>query len=269
VHDAPLRQNLEELELIGISQYSAAAVPIELYFNKTKLSVATAFFWQPIKKSYLVTNWHNVTGINPITGKHLNPTAAEPDTIQVDIFVDRDPNKRGSRSIHLYDERGEPVWFEHPIYGKNVDVVCIPLTASFSKNCLPINKLAKPNWSIDIGSDVFVLGFPLGIGPSRLPIWKRASIATEPAVNVDDLPLVYVDTLTARGMSGSPVIMYKMQGSDASGNYSIMNSFSGCFVGVYSGRMMAGSSVDAQLGRVWKAQVIDEIIAGMRRGKIR
>jgi hypothetical protein len=68
-------------------------------------------------------------------------------------------------------------------------------------NRLPLDKL-----SLTPGMDVFVLGYPRGIsGGGRFPLWKRGSIASEPDVNIDNLPMMYIDTATREGMSRAPV----------------------------------------------------------------
>jgi hypothetical protein len=54
--------------------------------------------------------------------------------------------------------------------------------------------------------DAFVLGYPRGMsGGGHFPVWKRATIATEPDIDLDGLPRFYIDTATREGMSGSPV----------------------------------------------------------------
>ena len=37
---------------------------------------------------------------------------------------------------------------------------------------------------------------------------KRARIASEPIIDIQDRPLMYIDTASRSGMSGSPVIIY-------------------------------------------------------------
>jgi len=61
-------------------------------------------------------------------------------------------------------------------------------------------------FKLRVGHELFVLGFPEGISASDLPIWKRATIASEPNATVDGLPILLVDTATRRGMSGGPAI---------------------------------------------------------------
>lgn len=118
--------------------------------------------------------------------------------------------------------------------------------------------------------DVFVLGFPLGwTGGAKYPIWKRASIASEPLFDLDDLPKMYIDTATRQGMSGSPVFAkcsgnFFLEGSDTSNPLQMMMGEAYRFLGVYSGRIGDGGDnkdeFSAQLGIVWKERVIREII---------
>jgi hypothetical protein len=114
---------------------------------------------------------------------------------------------------------------------------------------------------------VYVLGYPYDInGGKELPIWKRGSIATEPSINIDNLPKILIDTATRPGMSGSPVIyrrsgiIYKDDSMELSKD-TIIGTISG-FLGVYSGRINAKDTLEAQLGIVWKEEVIEEILKG-------
>lgn len=64
-----------------------------------------------------------------------------------------------------------------------------------------------------VATDVFVLGYPKGIsGGGEFPIWKRASIATEPDIQLGTLPKMLVDTATREGMLGAPVIAVARRG---------------------------------------------------------
>ena len=44
-----------------IDRYSLATVPIEQFFNTTKLGEGTGFIWKHLTRFYLVTNWHVIT----------------------------------------------------------------------------------------------------------------------------------------------------------------------------------------------------------------
>ena len=72
-----------ETHMLTIDPYSVAAIPIEMFFNSTNLSLGTAFVWAEGEQLFLITNWHNVSGKDPISGKHLSKTAAEPNRLKV------------------------------------------------------------------------------------------------------------------------------------------------------------------------------------------
>jgi hypothetical protein len=71
----------------------------------------------------------------------------------------------------------------------------------------------------------------------------------------------YIDTATREGMSGSPVIKYRRRSLSLITEESLYR-FHAEFIGVYSGRIVPKDLLDAQLGMVWRAKCIDEIIKG-------
>ena len=225
-----------------IDPFSVSVTKLDLFFDKTLLACATGFFWQNGSKNYLVTNWHNVTGKNNITGQHLSKkTAAEPNRVEFDTYIERDPNRRLRVSIDLY-RNAVPFWIEHPRFGKSVDVVCI-LLEGIEKNVVPINSHHLTNILKKIGSDVFIIGYPMGIDTSGFPIWKRGSIASEPDLDADLLPLVYVDSLTIKGLSGSPVLLRQYQGELSDGFQVLAGGQMNAIVGIYSGRVGTDDSL--------------------------
>ncbi len=66
-----------------IDQYSAATVPIEMFFGSTNLAIGTGFVWEASAEFFLITNWHNVSGRDPFSGQHISKTTAEPDRLRV------------------------------------------------------------------------------------------------------------------------------------------------------------------------------------------
>lgn len=125
-------------------------------------------------------------------------------------------------------------------------------------------------YSVAVGDDAFVLGYPLGLdGGPKLPIWKRASIATEPHYDLEHLPKILIDTATREGMSGAPVIAVQRGLIQPRGAKSPAENIFGTvesFLGVYSGRV-GDDGLGAQLGIVWKASAVDEIVRNGVQGK--
>ncbi len=254
---------------IIIDQYSLAAKPLEMSFRGTPLSTGTGFIWRVGEQAFLITNWHVVTGINPRTGVHLSPNAGEPDTVTAQLdLVGSWPGTRGPVSLPLRNANGRPLWHEHPM-ARGVDVVALPLPAMPGAVLHPINEMPDDPMQVSIGIDAFILGYPFGINVSTLPIWKRASIASEPGFAVGGQPCFYVDTASRPGMSGSPVILRSWGGyqTEEGGLVSAAGSATR-FIGVYSGRIGAQDELQAQLGIVWRAEVVDQIITAGRPGSV-
>lgn len=243
---------------VVIDPCTAAVTGIECFFGEQKLSIGTGFYWRSGHDVFLITNWHVVTGRNQATGKHISKEAAEPDVIQVDLLRNANLNQRYSQRLPLYGNDGAPLWKEHGAWHSEVDVVALPM-GDLRQHTMPINDVPVVAGLRGVGMDVFVIGFPRGIGPERHAIWKRASIASEPDVNVDGLPLRLVDTSTSAGMSGSPVVQrFRGQavGNDGEMNLGV-NGYQ--MLGVYSGRLAGPGEGEVTLGRVWKETLIEEI----------
>jgi hypothetical protein len=144
-----------------------------------------------------------------------------------------------------------------------VDIAMLPLSAKKEPDWYAMNQLDMFDLSVTIGEDVYILGYPFGISSSGYPIWKRASIASEPQLQTQEQPYILVDTASRPGMSGSPVIR-RSWGYHPLSNGSLLTvpGAGTRFVGVYSGRLSTKDPLDAQLGLVWPARFIDEIPMG-------
>lgn len=250
---------------------------LHLCFRETDavLSSGTGFIYERENAHYLVTNWHNVSGRNPATGACLSETLAVPDMVSTLFRTIDQPAKCLREHLPLYSDSNmqKPVWYEHPKHGRSVDVVAIPLPNTLLEKyrLFPINKIDfDSQFKEEVADDTFVIGYPFSeITYLQLPVWKRASIATEPDVDLDQVPRLLIDTATRPGLSGSPVVMQRtgihgMKGGSIKGQEIIGRIRK--FIGVYSGRV-GTDEVKAQLGIVWKATVIDEIIDGHSLGQ--
>jgi hypothetical protein len=148
--------------------------------------IGTAFFYKENDEIFLITNWHNVTGVNPLTGQPLHKMNLLPDVLRIHYKQWSDATENAIRSkpldIPLY-ENGQPIWLEHSERG-GVDVAAIPLMSSKFENFANefINVIdQETGLEVYAGMDCFILGFPEGLmGAANTPIWKRGSIASEP-----------------------------------------------------------------------------------------
>lgn len=250
----------------SIDQYSVSTVPIELLFNTTNLGLATAFVWEEAGRFFLITNWHNVSGKDVFTKKHTSSTAAEPDRLNVWWNQKGQLGAKFAGVVALRDQVKAPLWLVHPQHGNDVDVVALPLTPLPNDEMYPINKMDRVDLLVQVGMDVYVLGYPFGIGVGGLPVWKRGSIASEPEVFLPGQSHMLIDTASRPGMSGSPVIRrswgtHQMK----AGGVSMGATTATEFIGVYSGRLASADPLDAQLGIAWPARFVREIVAGGRR----
>jgi hypothetical protein len=247
--------------------------------NQTPGGVGTGFFWQIENALWLITTWHNVTGWDPVRDQALSRLGFTPTHVEFAMFrkkIDGDHTLQfvDARQAPLYDPDGAPLWLEHPIHRRQVDVIALSLGTiddDFALMTVPVN--THRDWfdfDIRAGDDAFVLGYPKGLhGGHRFPIWKRASVASEPNIDLDRLPKLFVDTATREGMSGSPVIVTRKGLALKSGTSTITGDsafgIAEKFLGIYSGRV-GDDELGVQLGVVWKAKVVGEIIDGNVRG---
>ncbi|AIK71175.1 TPA: trypsin-like peptidase domain-containing protein [Clostridioides difficile] len=255
---------------ITISPYSMASYYVDVFFNDIKLSNATCFFTKRKDTLYLVTNWHVVSGRNADSKICLDKMGSVPNKLRV--YVPREgENSTVSydddfyMDIDLLDQEGNKLWYEMQKDDRMVDVVVVPLH-EVKGAYITIEDAEEPyNEQVyfEIASEIYIIGFPFGKQTGYIPIWKKASVASEPELDVEDLPYFFADTATKSGMSGSPVILYKDRPvvlmSESEKKFSRHWTK---LVGIYSGRIGADSETkgDAQLGRVWKPHIIQELI---------
>src|SRR5206468_3833715 len=98
---------------------------------------------------------------------------------------------------------------------------------------------AAPRLKVGPAEGVSIVGFPFGItGGGAFAIWTRGFVASEPDVDLEDLPSFLVDARTRPGQSGSPVIAYSSGGMTtlADGSSAMFGGPVTNLLGVYSGR---------------------------------
>lgn len=248
------------------------------YGSEEIMATATGFIYENTEEFFMITNGHNLTGVNPEQTKKITSSAAFPVRIDSKAKIQVDENHFTLSeffTIDLYEDEDYlvPIWYIHPDKGYLIDVVAIPLAKKKDVpahvKLFPINKMyANSNFDPVVADDIFILGYPFDFKDrAELPVWKRGTIATEPFFDIDSLPKFYVDTASRSGMSGSPVIMRRsglhgLQGTALTGS-EIFGTIEN-FVGIYSGRIGADDEFKAQLGIVWRAEVIKEIISGKK-----
>lgn len=243
------------------------------------LSTATAFVVSHRGDSFLITNWHVVTSLDPVTRKPTGSSAAMPSHLRL-WLSDIDPEQPGSFSwrnvdIPLY-QGGQAQWFRHPSDNDAIDVVAVPLppvthlqsmhhdARNLQYHAYTVDEPTDPPRLVPT-EDLSIIGFPFGIAAGGyLGVWSRGTLASEPTIDFGGLPCLLIDSRTREGQSGSPVIRYWPAGNMkvTRGGISMGGAEdSWSLIGVYSGRISAQSD----LGRVWKRSIIRETVEGQRQ----
>ncbi len=185
---------------------SIASFAVEIYDNLNINGIGTAFFIRRNNELFLITNWHIVTNRNAFTNITIGKFVPHQLIASVPLLKD----KRiifAKLSVPLIDKVGLPLWKTHPLFkSHHVDIVSIKVENR--DDVIPINEIPtlRPI-KVSIGEEVTINGFPLGLEFGPYPIFKKGFIATEPNVDLKDLPIILVDSATRSGMSGSPVFV--------------------------------------------------------------
>ncbi|MYH21721.1 MAG: trypsin-like peptidase domain-containing protein [Acidobacteria bacterium] len=242
--------------LSGVSRY------LRMYFGQTPLASGTCFFVMSADGPVLVTNRHNFTGRDNITGKPLRQDCGIPDHAIVTLH--RPAEVHYHIDLVDHDDPETPSWIEHPALGAKADIVALPVQEMANivgeDNSVSLDSVSSQgNWHRwDVGSELQVIGYPFGQIGGPFPIWSKGFIASEPDVDVAGLPIFLIDCKSRPGQSGSPVwarfrkgdvVTHKGQDWQAKQTLNY-------FLGVYSGRLRG----DSDLGLVWKRDCIDELV---------
>jgi hypothetical protein len=217
----------------------------------------------------LITKWH-VTGRHAETLEALDEKwAALPDRIRAYFPKAGNVDEQICETYLLQDETGKPLWFEHPL-SNAVDVGALPILPPQEIATVFVNDaLAAPGFKpredfFFVSQDVWVIGFPRGIRVGTLPIWKRATIASEPRSRpLANRHRILLDTATREGMSGSPILVVSKSLTpvtfDCREQQLDLPSVK-VFLGIYPGRIVGKDELAAQIGIAWGAECIGEII---------
>lgn len=250
-----------------------------MHYGGQELSTGSCFFWSHASRTFLVTNWHNLAGRNPLTDQLISKTGAIPDRVTFGAFKRvSEANAQGHyrlayvqmEVILCKSDHSEPAWFEHPTFGRRVDVAAIDVTTQVAGLQVATVNTLEADARLDpfASQDVFVIGFPFGlIANAPAPIWKRGTVALDPTFNPEGLPKMLVDTATREGMSGSVVtarhviVNRNYPKKDGTMSEPMLFAEMDLVLGIYSGRHYPDLE-KAQLGIVWKRSAIEETVVG-------
>ncbi len=244
------------------------------------LAKGSGFLWRGKDGVQLVTAAHNLTGVHPTTGKHLSLAGAIPDGLLVEVASIRSRQDNVSTvgwvstEIPLQDNAGNTLWRVHP-KRPAVDIASVPVPAGTELDWhVAVNDDLSEyeDFRVTASMDAFVVGFPEGLdGGGSTPLWKKATIASEPAIAIQKSAPLLIDTATRQGMSGSPVFVKdsgiitptRLEGQLVEGQMHpetiIGTAFA--FLGCYTARPLPDESGTlAQLGTVFLQNQIEELV---------
>jgi hypothetical protein len=233
---------------------SNCSLRIEMRLGDRPLSVGTAFVVKTPVGHLLVTSRQNVTGYQYDSGDSLDRRAgAVPDRIVVWHHRAFKPGHWRPVVQALRDRDDKPLWIEHPTWGAKADIVAIRL---MERAVGALDPLAfhpydildrDPDLDFQPADRVSVVGFPLDLKVAGFnPVWSTGYIASEPQLDVQNLPVVLLDCRANQGLSGAPVISTQGQG----------NTKDLRLLGVYGGRVDSQSDI----ARVWKTSAVVELL---------
>jgi hypothetical protein len=189
---------------------SMCTAKLDLFFNDSALGSATGFFYRYGQTVALVTNWHVLSGIHPLTGQTRHSLGGRPNRVELHV------NIRDKSDGHTFVRpeswqicsNTQSHWWKHRGYSYKagppsiVDIGVMFLEEHLrdyeevneSIVALPATVIAnfdgKEPKSLDYGdpqisSEMFILGYPRGLTRQGiLPIWKRGTVAYEPLIPV-------------------------------------------------------------------------------------
>ena len=246
-----------------IAPPSVQSLLIHMRFNGQHLSTGTAFVVSSNKGPLLITNRHNVTGRRQDNDQPLSKTGGIPNEIEI-IHNVKDKLSHWFGVVEpILDADENPLWKEHPRHGKNVDFVALPLTNldNVELYSYDLNNTG-PDVFIGPADSLSVVGFPFGIqAGGSLAVWATGFMASEPDIDFNGLPVFLIDCRSRQGQSGSAVIARRSGGSLAmqDGRTVVFSGPVTKFLGIYSGRI----NTESDLGIVWKASAIKELVDGL------
>lgn len=247
-----------QMEKYKADPLSGAVHRLDCCSGETVISTATCFAVHASGRTFLITNWHVVSGMNPRTGAYMDSQARVPDLIRVHLHTKMNGAwLYGDVRLRKGDSKN---WREHP-RGSKVDVVALPVHNDDAHlfNAIDL-KLADTDMLTFPAMPVQIIGFPLGHSAfGNLPIWKTGHIASDPHLDVGESPVFLIDATTKSGMSGAPVVARQSGFVRSDGSVVLDAGFSTKLLGIYSGRINDKSDV----GMVWRPNTIDEIIAAV------
>jgi hypothetical protein len=230
-----------------------SAVRVSTFEGSAPLTNASGFFFERGDRLFLVTSRHVMFD---------EPTKHFPDRLEIEVHTDPDnAAKTSGFSIPLYRER-ESTWRQGKDSAGEIDVAAIeierealPESATF--RCFTPAHLLDAQETIEIGTSVLILGFPLGFHDAlhRIPIARHGIVSSSFGLRFQGEGYFLTDARTHRGSSGAPVVLRVAQPEEALGGLPWK------LLGVHSSRVdvktrEAGKDEALGLNTAWYADIL-------------
>lgn len=182
-----------------------STVRVSTFEGSAPLTNASGFFFEREDRLFLVTSRHVM--FDELTKHH-------PDRLEIELHTDPENVTRTTGfSIPLYRER-KSAWRQGKDSAGEIDVAVIeidraalPETATF--RCFTSAHLLDMRETIEIGTSLLILGFPLGFHDAlhRIPIARQGIISSSFGLRFQGEGYFLTDARTHRGSSGAPVVV--------------------------------------------------------------
>ena len=231
-------------------------VCVRTFERRQLLTNASGFLFERDERLFLVTSRHVMADES---SRHF------PDGIEIELHVDANNMARSTGFFIPLYHNGRSVWRQGLDFGGEVDVAVIeiersalPPTAVY--RAFTPRHLAGPADSIEIGSALLVVCFPMGFHDTlhHVSVVRHAIVASAFGLRFAGKGYFLTDARMHRGTSGAPVVM-RMADSDTPGN-----GLHWKLLGVHSARLDVGTRdfvLDDSLGLncAWYADILNTL----------
>ncbi len=233
------------------------AARVSTFSRKQYLSSASGFFFERDGRLFLVTNRHVIID---------KPNNHFPDALEIELHINAtNLTESIGFSIPLYNDQGKSLWRQATDASGDVDVAVIELERAalppgIVYRAFGVANLYDPLNPIEIGSQLLVVGFPLGFHDTlhHLPLVRQAVCASAFGLRFQGKGYFIADARTHRSSSGAPVVMRSALPNSAQGDLPWI------LLGVHSARIdivPRDLQLDEALGLncVWYADILLEL----------
>jgi S1-C subfamily serine protease len=230
-----------------------AAIRIFTFQQDRWLTNASGFLFERDGRLFLVTSRHVVFD---------EPSGHFPDRLQIELHTnEQNLAESTGYSIPLYRD-GKSIWRQGMDTAGAIDVAAVEIAREALPQGVayraftPAHLLGRFD-GVEVGSDLLVVGFPLGFHDTlhHLPVARHAIIASAFGLRFQGEGYFLTDARTHRGTSGAPVVM-RIPHPDAS-----VAALPWTLLGVHSARLDVGTrdlGLDEALGLncAWYADIL-------------